>query len=327
MKTEELLLNLSHCPAPSGFEDAMVVLLKSYLKQFCDKVWSDKSKSVIGYISCGKKNAKKLMIDAHLDQVGLIVSKINEDGSIEFKNLGGIDLRILPMTDVIILGDTQISGIICSKNGKFLIDTGYVFEDISKIVKIGTPILPKSNFNMLLNRTVSGSAMDNRAGIASVLLALNQLKNADISYDLYILFSSQEELGLRGARKSGYDIKPDAALCIDVTFGKTPDTNDDTGVFKLGCGSVICRGPNLDNRITKGIINIAKTNNLPFEIEVASSSSGTNAWAIQVSGNGVPSALISIPIRYMHTYVETLDLDDIETVSKMIALSIKGGVF
>ncbi|MEG2669227.1 MAG: M20/M25/M40 family metallo-hydrolase, partial [Oscillospiraceae bacterium] len=214
-----------------------------------------------------------------------------------------------------------------SKIEELFIDTGYTKKDIEKNIQIGSAVILKSAMKNMLNDKFFGSAMDNRAGIVAILNTLEKLQNKSINYDIYIVFTSQEELGLRGAYTTTFEIMPDYAIAIDVTHGMTPDTKDEIGVFPLGSGAIICRGPNLHYDLTKKIIQIAKENNISHEIEVASGGSGTTAWAIQTVGNGVPVALISIPLRYMHTNVETLSLFDIESVSKLLNKILTGGAF
>ena len=118
----------------------------------------------------------------------------------------------------------------------------------------------------------------------------------------------------------------DAAIAVDVTHGTTPDAKGETNVFDLGCGGVICRGPNLHYEYTKQLIEMSERENIPYEVEVASGGSGTTAWAVQVTGEGIPVMLISIPLRYMHTNVEVLDMADVKAVSDMIYRAVTGGI-
>ncbi len=331
METYEILKALTDEKGVSGFEGNVSETAKELLAPFCDEVWENRFKSVIGVKKSGNKNAKKLMVEAHLDQIGLMVSKFKGDGFLSFVTVGGVDSRILSGSEVVILGKEKVYGIIGAKpphlSGNddkekmpkltdMLIDTGLSEEELKEKVSVGDSVIFKSKLTKLLGGEYCSSAMDNRAGVTAILKAVEGLSSSP--YDLYFAFASEEELGLHGAYTLTEEIRPDLAVVIDVTHGMTPDTKDEVGVFKTGCGAVIGRGPNFDNDFAEKIIAIAKEKNIKYEIEVASGNSGTDAWAIQNSFGGTKTALISIPVKYMHTSVETLDISDIEAVSALI---------
>ncbi len=338
MNVKEKLFELVKLQGVSGFEFEIAEYLKKELEKVCHKVWINKHKSVIGYIKSEKENAKKIMIDAHLDQIGMMVKGIDDKGFVSFTNIGGIDERILPASEVFILGKEKVYGVIgakpphlltkedAEKNPKIkdmLIDIGMNKDEAEKYISVGDAIIMKSEPVELLDHKVSSMALDNRAGIASILYAIENLKS---DYDVYVVFSSQEETGLQGGYTAAAEIQPDLAIVIDVTHGETPDAKDKAGVFPLGSGTVICRGPNLDYEKTLRLIEIAKENNIKYEIEVAEGSSGTNAWLMQTCRQGVPCILISIPLRYMHTSVETVLVKDIEDTGKLIKVALGGDI-
>lgn len=323
----------------SGFEDDIADFLSTILNSFCDEVRIDNAKCVVGIIRSGKKNAKKVMLEAHLDRIGLIVSEIYDTGFVSFSTIGGIDKRILPASEVLILGKTDVYGVLGAKPPHLLskddskateiedmvIDTGMTGEELRKIVHIGDPILLVSPLRKLLGNIVSSPALDNRAGITAILELLNTIDKSRLTYDIYITFTSGEESGLHGAYTVVRDCVPDLAVVVDVTHGSTHDKHDHV-TFPLGGGPVICRGPNLHHDITKKIISLAEEKKIPYDIEVASGNSGTNAWAMQNRCGGIPCVLISIPLRYMHTTVETIDLQDVSSAAKLLAEIIYGGV-
>ncbi len=333
METYEILKALTDEKGVSGFEGKIADTAKKLLAPFCDETYENRFKSVIGFKKSQNKNAKKLMIEAHLDQIGLMVSKFKGDGFLSFVPVGGVDSRILSGSEVIILGKgkEKVYGIIGAKpphlSGSddkdkmpkidhMLIDTGLREEELKEKVSVGDSIIFKSSLTRLLGNECCSSAMDNRAGVTAILKAIEGLSSSP--YDLYFAFASEEELGLHGAYTLAEEIRPDLAVVIDVTHGMTPDTKDEVGVFKTGCGAVIGRGPNFDSEFAEKIIEIAKEKNIKYEVEVASGNSGTDAWAIQNSFGGAKTALISIPVKYMHTSVETLDIADVEAVSALI---------
>ncbi len=339
MNIYETLEKLTQKAGISGFEDDIADFLANTLGKFCDEVRIDNTKCVTGIILSGKKNAKKVMLEAHLDRIGLIVSGIYDNGFVSFSTIGGIDKRILPASEVLILGKTDVYGVLGAKpphlisneDSKALgledmvIDTGMKDEELKNLVHIGDPILLASPLRRLLGNVVSSPALDNRAGITAIIELLNKIDKSRLAYDIYVTFTSGEESGLHGAYTVVRDEIPGLAIIIDVTHGSTHDKHDYM-TFPLGSGPVICRGPNLHHDITKNVINLAEKNKIPYDIEVASGSSGTNAWAMQNRCGGIPCVLISIPLRYMHTTVETVDLRDISTTAELLAEIIYGGV-
>ena len=314
-------------------------MAKKLLEPLCDEVYESRMGSVVGVIKSGKEDAQKLMIDAHLDRIGLMVTEILKGGFVKFTAVGGVDPRILPGSEVYILGKEKVYGItgalpphLKSKEDKeklpkiseMLIDTGMDEETLKEKISVGDAIIFKSEPIKLLNAQYCAPAMDNRGGMAAVLWGVKQIQNSP--YDIYIVFSTEEELGLHGAYTVVAEISPDLSIVVDVTHGMTPDTKEETGVFKTGSGTIICRGPNIDYALAKSLINLAKENNIKYDIEVASGNSGTNGWAIQTAGEGIKTLLLSIPLKYMHTSVEILDLCDIEETGKLIKLIGEGGL-
>ena len=339
MKITETLIDLTNVPGVAGFEEGFAEIVCEKLRGYCDDIRTTKTGNVVGEIRSKIEDAPTIMLEAHLDRIGLIVKSIDENGFVGFEALGGVDERILPAAEVCILGKQEVFGIVGAKPphlmGKgeayeglkikdMLIDTGLSGEELKKLVRVGDPILLRAEFAELSQNRVFSAALDNRVGMTVIFDCLGKIKDKDLPYNLQIAFAKGEELGLQGANTIIGENKPDLAIVLDVTYGSTPDSKEN-GTFPLGCGAVICRGPNLHYEMTKKVIEVAKTKGIPYEIEVASGSSGTNAWAIQVSDGGVPCVLISIPLRYMHTTVETVDLRDMENVSKLLVEIISGG--
>ncbi len=326
-------------PGISGFEKEFSEQICEKLREYCHEVRVFDSGSVLGFINSGKENAPTVMLEAHLDRIGLIVSNVDENGFVGFRTLGGVDERILPAGQVRIFGKEEVFGIIGAKpphlmnKGEendgldikdMLIDTGLSGEDAREKISVGDPILLESEFRCLLGNRISSGALDNRVGMATIFACLEDLKGKDVPCNLQVAFASGEELGLHGAYGIVGEKTPDIAVVIDVTYGETPDA-DKTETFPLGCGAVICRGPNLHYEMTKKVMEIAGENGIPYEIEVAPGNSGTNAWAIQTSGKGVPCVLLSIPLKYMHTTVETVDIEDVQNVCRLISEIVCGG--
>ncbi len=334
----EILKELTQINGISGNEKDVSYWLKSFLKTRCAEVEINKTGSVIAYLNKPDKNKKTILLEAHMDRIGLVVSEVCDGGFLKFRTLGGVDERTLPASEVYVLGKDHIFGIIGAlpphlkgtakeendiKIENMMIDTGFGAEELSKKVFVGDPIILKSEFCQLLGERISMGALDNRAGICAVLQAVNQLAEKQLDYNIKLAFTVGEELGLLGARTIDCS---DADLCfvVDVTHGQTPDAKSEA-TFPLGSGAVICRGPNLDYNITNKVIEIAEGYGIPHSVEVAAGNTGTNAWVIQTLEQGIRCVLLSIPIRYMHTAVETLDIKDIEAVGQLIAKCVEGG--
>ncbi len=330
MNIKKYLKELTQTYGVSGNECPIAKTAEKYLSKYCDEIAVDKMGNLIGKIN-GKKGSKKIMLEAHMDQVGFLVSDIDDEGNLSFVAVGGIDHRILPGLKVKIFGKETVNGVItvpkdgAEKNAEIKdlkIFTGFPKEALLKKISIGDHIIFDYDFTELMCNNLCSGAMDNRSGMAVMISALGKIAKTKPENDIYIVFSTQEEVGLRGAYTSCYGVEPDMAVVVDVTHGTTADSKDDSGVFDLGSGAVILRGPNVDYSKTLALIELAKKNKIDYKIEVAGGASGTTAWAIQTVGKGVPVMLISIPLRYMHTNVEVLKEDDLRAAAELVAEAV-----
>ena len=321
-----LIKTLTALRGVSSAEGEASVRLKEILSKICDRCEIQRNGNVLGFISA-HKDSKTVMLEAHIDRIGLMVTKICDDGLIKFSCIGGVDERILTSAEVTILGKEDVYGVICKvKSDDMRIDTGFSAEKLADKIKVGDMVIINSVFTQLLGDKLSCAAMDNRAGIAAILSALKRIDKTNLKYNIVVLLSVQEELGLHGAYTGAESQSPDAAIVVDVTHGTTHDTKNEVGVFPLGSGAAICRGPNFDYEYTVKLMELCDSFGIPYTIEAASGPSGTSAWATQISGGGIPSMLLSIPVRYMHTNVETLAIKDADAVAELIANSLEGGL-
>ena len=341
MPLRENIIELSSMAGPSGSECAVAKRVSELLSPYMDEVKIDNLGNVIGYKSCGKRGAKKLLIDAHIDEIGLIVTGI-EEGFLKFSAIGSLDPMILPAHQVKVLTNPPIFGVICSmpvhaltpeemnkptKTEDMFIDVGLSQEAAVKAVPLGTPIVPDMQCGSLQGDVLTGRALDNRACMAIILDALSFLKDKELYVDLIVMGSTQEELGHRGAMAGTFASAPDYALVLDVTHAKTPDYMKEKAL-NFGGGAAIGVGPNIPRRLSDKLISISKEKGIPYQIEPMGGSSGTNAWVMQTSREGIATAVVSLPLKYMHTPVETMKLSDAEAVSRLLrefVLSMKGG--
>ncbi len=274
------------------------------------------------------KNDRTLLLDAHIDEVGFIVTHV-EGSFLTVSSVGGIDARILAGQRVRIYGRKTIKGVFCStpphlkENGGKLpgvtdikIDTG--LDDASAVVSPGDFAVYDCGLIRLHKSRVTGKALDNRAGAAAVLTAFKALKDPPVN--VAMLLSAEEELGCRGAGVGGFALQPYAAIAVDVSFGNFPGLPEHkTG--RLGGGAMIGISPVLNGHMTDRLISLGGTD--PYTPEIMGGKTGTNADVISLTREGVPTALLSIPLRNMHTPAEVVDLKDIEAVSSLIVKYIE----
>lgn len=331
---KKLIQHLSDLRGVSGHEYRINREVARLFKPFCDSVKIDALGSVIACKMCGIKNAPRIMIEAHIDEIGLIVSGITDEGFITFADIGGVDSRILPSLEVTVHGKIDVYGVIgmlpaeltdrekSFRRETLAIDTGLDAETVKSIIGVGDSITLPQSVGMLSKKQMSCKTMDDRASVAALISVMKKLHGADLKCDVYAVAAVQEEVGCRGGKTTAFGIEPDLAVAVDVTHGITPDNSKNA--FALGSGTVISKGPNLHPVLTEQLIRTAKKENIKYSIDVDGGATGTDAWEIQVSGGGVPTALLSIPLKYMHTAVETLAVSDVKATAKLIAEFIKG---
>ncbi len=336
MAIKDDIIKLSAASGPSGFERDVARLASGLLALLMDEVTTDVMGNVIGVKRCGKQNAKKLMLDAHLDEIGFIITG-HEEGFLRFAAVGGVDARMLPASELKILTDEPLVGIVgvtpphIQKSGEsdktikiedLYIDIGLPQEAAQQAVPVGTFAVYNTGARLFGTDLVCGKALDDRACFAVILRALELLKDETLEADLYVLASSQEEVGTRGAKTGAFAIDPDWCVVIDADHAKTPDhTKYDAKL--VGGGVVIAIGPNMNRAFTDEAVRLAGESAIAYQIGVEPGDSGTNARVIQVSRAGIATALLSLPLKYMHSPVEVVSLQDAEAAAKLLAALAK----
>lgn len=333
---EEMLGRLCALSGPSGFEEKVARAAEDLLRPLVDEVYTTRLGSVVGVRRCGRENAHKLLLDAHLDEIGFIVTG-HDEGFLRFAPLGGVDPRMLPDREVVVLTDPPVCGVVAclpphvqtaEDMDKSLpikdlfIDVGLSQEETERRIPVGTPATYQGDCTPLGEDLLCGKALDDRAGFAVLLDVLERLRGKALNVDLYVLGSTQEETHSTGAITAAYEIAPRMCVAVDVTHGDSPDASKNE-TFKLGGGPVIGVGPNCARSLSGRLKELAAELDMPVQIEVMSGSSGTNAWPIQVSREGVATAVVSIPERYMHTPVEVVNQTDLENTAALLAAFVE----
>ncbi len=329
MDLTKVLFSLSEACGVSGDERESAECASFWLSPLVDSVKTDILGNVVGYRNCGREGAKTVLLDAHLDEVGLMITG-NDGNLLKFALcVGGVDERMLPGLQVKVLTEDRFSGVITCPKGsdgkaatvdQLRIDCGLT-EEQAKEIPVGTRVAygtkPWKNGNR-----VFGKSMDDRACFAAILRALELIKEDELPVNVAVLGSVQEETGGVGALVGTFGVRPDAALVVDVTFGDSPDSPKNHSKA-LGSGNAIGFSPVLDRKLTHFLRKLAVENQVPYTSEIMEGSTGTNSMHTQIAGDGVPSVLISLPQRYMHTPVECVDLADIEAIAQLIALFLR----
>mgnify|MGYP001034082091 FL=1 len=338
MNYEQTLARLCALSGPSGFEEEVARAAAELLRPLVDEVYTTRLGSVAGVRRCGRKDAPRLLLDAHLDEVGFIITS-HEEGFLRFAPLGGVDPRILPDREITILADPPITGVVAclpphvQEDGdmdkslpikELCIDVGLSQEEAERRIPVGTPATYRGGCAPLGEELLCGKALDDRAGFAVLLDVLERLQGKELDVDLYVLGSTQEETHSTGAITAAYEIAPQICVAVDVTHGDSPDASK-YETFKLGGGPVIGVGPNCVRSLSDMFKTIARKMDMPVQIEVMAGSSGTNAWPIQISREGVATAVVSIPQRYMHTPAEVVHKKDLENTARLLAAYVEEG--
>jgi len=329
---EKHIESMMKTPSVSGYEKDFARQIQEKILPFVDKTEIDTLGNLIAYKKGTGKNKLKIMLSAHMDQIGLMITKIEENGILRFAPIGGINpLTLYGKRISIFTGKTTVTGIIGMKpphlsdpsNNKpeaiseLFIDCGFMdSKTCSEKITVGDLALVDFEFQKLKNNHYSCSGFDNKAGVLTILSAAEILSAREHYHDVIYLFSVQEEVGCRGAKVGTFFVEPDIALICDVTFG---DPKGNISDVKTGEGPALAKGPNYHPYIISRLEELAETEDIPFQVEIESRPGGTDAYVTQVSRSGVFSALISIPLRYMHTQVEIINLKDIYRASKLMA--------
>ncbi len=335
-KSLTFLKKLMSTPSPSGYEREAQDVVREEIKGFCDKVERDTHGNQIGIIN--PEGKPRVMLSGHIDEIGFMVKYIDDEGYLYFAPVGGWDPQISQGQRVVILTDKgPIKGVIGKKpihlmteeDRKKVVQIKDQWIDIGakdkkeaeSMVKVGDYAVVDVQFEELMGDLVVSRGFDDKSGAFVVAETLRLLQDKNFDAGVYGVTSVQEEIGLRGAKTSAYHINPDIGIAIDVTFSTDCPTLEKklVGDIKIGGGPVIARGPNINPKVERLLIQTAEEEGIPYQLEGANRATGTDANAIQITRGGIAAGLVSIPNRYMHTPCEIVSLSDLENVAKLLA--------
>jgi len=330
---------LISAPGLSGYEAPVRALVEETWIDLTDDIQVSK----LGSLHALKKGSAPeprpcVLFATHMDAVGLMVTNI-EDGFLKVTEIGGLDPRVLPSQLVTVHGskndDTmgELPGVIVQPPRHLLpddigtgvvpleylfVDTGLTQQEVSQKVRVGDLVSFSQEPVQLGENVIAGHTLDNRASVAALTYCLKELKSRKHSWDVWAVATVQEEETMGGALTSAFEIKPDLAVAIDVTFAKGPGTPDHES-YPMGQGFTLGWGPNVHPMLHKSFKELADRLELPYQVEPLPRHSGTDAYALQIARKGIATMVISIPLRYMHTPVEIVSIKDISRVGRLLA--------
>lgn len=335
-----LLEQLCALPGVSGQEEEAAQGAAKLLERYCSQVETDQNGNVIGVFHLAQFGQPTILLDAHLDQIGLTVTGHEPGGFLRVAPCGGMDRRILAAQPVAIQGkDGWLPGVAAStpphlskaseretvpEITDLLIDTGLTQAQAEQQIPLGSRVILSAPLRSLAKDRVTASALDDRAGAAAVLGVLMLLEHhkEELRCGVTVLLSAGEEVNAFGAKTAGYRLNPDEILAVDVSFARQPGVAQEK-CGKLGAGPMIGFSPTLTPRISRRLVELAQKENIPYQREIMGGSTGTNADSLSLVRGGRYSGLVSIPQRNMHTPAEIVSMADVENTAKLLAAYLR----
>ncbi len=320
-------------PGLSGFEEPIREIIRKAWAPLTDELSVSRIGSLHGLKKGGGEAPRhSVLISAHMDAIGMMVTDV-QDGLMHITQIGGIDHRILPGQPVIVHGREEFPGVVVQPPGHLLpksagsgpvemkylfVDVGLRAEEAAQKVRVGDLVSYAQEPLELTGEVLAGHSLDNRVSVAATTLCLEALQNRRHDWDVWAVASAQEEETLGGALTSPFDIRPDIAIVIDVCFAKGPEA-DDWQNLPFGKGVGLGYGPNIHPALYDLFEGKAKALEIPYHRDLMPKMSGTDAMAVQIVAEGIPCAVVGIPLRYMHTPVETVSTKDIRRAGRLMA--------
>ena len=329
------LKSLISAPGLSGYETPVAKLIEEKWRTLVDETSTSRVGSLHGLKrGSGKGKRPSVMIATHMDAIGMMVSKI-EGGFLHITDIGGIDVRVLPGMEVTVYASSgeELPAVIAMPSAKLLpesvskgvlaiqyllVDTGLTPRDVEKKVRVGDLVSFANAPMELAGDVITGHTLDNRASVAALTVCLEELQGKKHVWDVWAVATVQEETSFLGGYTSAFQLHPDIAIAIDGTFAKGPGANG-WETKEMGKGVGICMGPNMHPFLHKKLQETAERFEIPWFLDVTPKNSGTDAYPMQTTMEGIPTALVEYPLRYMHTPVESVSIKDIQRVGRLLA--------
>jgi len=324
-------------PGLSGYEDPAAKIIENKWRPLVHEISRGKLGSLHGLRrGTGKEPRPSVMVATHMDGIGMMVTGIT-DGFLRITQIGGVDGRVLPGTPVTVYAtgtsSSNLPGVVAQPPARLLpqeeqddpvamehlfVDTGLLPRKTMELVRVGDLVSFAQPPVELSGETLSGHSLDNRASVAALTVCLEELQARPHAWDVWAVASTQEEVGTKGASGSAFELRPSFAIVVDVTFAKGPGASE-WYAFPLGKGPTISMGPNIHPALQKAMKELAEKIEIPHALEYTPTHTGTDGWATQVSAEGIPTLVLGIPLRYMHTAVEMVALKDIQRAGRLMA--------
>ena len=345
MNVRKVIKRLAQAPGPTGNEIAAAEITSEIWKPYVDAIEIDRLGSVSARVKgVESESPRQVLLAAHLDEIGLMVKKVvannnsnNSYGFLRLTKLGGVDIRHLLGQAVTVhgsgAGNQELVGVIGSLPSRMLpltrrkkafgfedlvVDVGLPFTEVEQLVRVGDFISFRQPVRRLLNGRITGKALDNRASIAALAVCLSELSRRQHKWDVIVMATAQEETSFLGAYSGGHTVVPDIAIAVDVTIAKGPG-NSDVSAIELGAGPIIGIGPNIHPGVLAKLKQVAESIDLTVHLEPHARSSGTDAYALQITRGGIPTGIVSIPLRNMHSMVEVAAIRDVKRTGRFLA--------
>ena len=337
MTLADKIKKLTNAYGVSGDEFRISKIAAELMAPYCDRVEIDDFGNVLGYRDCGIPGAKTVMLDAHIDQIGFLITEVTDEGFLRFTTVGGVDQRMLLGSELTVLTKKgPILGIVAAipphlqKAGdnkksvpipEMVVDIGMTDEQAKKVVRVGDYMAFANDALELQGDALCGKAFDDRACLVCLLHAMELLQGKPLAVNVVVSASTKEETGFQGGISAGFKVQPDYAIAVDVTHARTGDAPQ--VIVKLGDGPNVDMGSNSNPKFAKRVIEVARAKQIPHIVTSCPAGSGTNAWPIQMQGQGVTTLVVSLPLKYMHSPVEMLRMSDVKNVGKLLAAFIE----
>lgn len=342
MTLQEKIRLLTQTYGVSGDEFRVSKVAAQLMEPLCDRVETDDFGNVYGYRDAARPGAKTLLLDAHIDQIGFMITDVTEDGFLRFTQVGGVDQRMLLGSELTVItrDGRELLGVVAAmpphlqKAGdqkksvpitEMVVDIGMTGEQARQAVHVGDYMAFANDMMELQGGAICGKAFDDRACLVCLLYAMELLQGKKLPLNVVLAASTKEETGFQGGIATAHRVHPDYGIAVDVTHARTADAPSVT--TKLGDGAIVSIGSNSRPAMAEKAMEVARAKRIAHRADSCASASGTNAWPMQMQREGVETLVISLPLKYMHSPVELVRMEDVRAVGELVAeyiLSFEG---